>query len=149
MEYTLVLLAAGLLGLSAGALWTEAGVLVPFWRSLEPSEFMAWYRRYGEMLPRFFGPLEVGATVAALAASLASYFGSGAGFGLHLASFVLAVAVLLTFPVYFEKANAGFSDPDTDPSTIPAELERWSAWHIGRTVVATAAFGASIAGAMG
>jgi hypothetical protein len=32
------------LGLAAGAVLTEAAVLVPFWRSLPPESFLGWYR---------------------------------------------------------------------------------------------------------
>ena len=53
------------LGISAGALLAEAKVLVPFWRGLEPSEFLAWYRKHADLLLRFFGPLEIVAAVVA------------------------------------------------------------------------------------
>src|SRR6267378_2029146 len=59
MEGTLVVLAAVALGLAAGATLAEGAVLVPFWRSLDPEAFLAWYRRYAALLLRFFGPLEV------------------------------------------------------------------------------------------
>jgi hypothetical protein len=51
------LLATIALGLSAGALLAEGAVLVPFWRSLQPESFLAWYRENAALLLRFFGPL--------------------------------------------------------------------------------------------
>ena len=47
------------LGLAAGALLAEAGVLVPYWRAQEPGDFLAGYARHAPVLLRFFGPLEV------------------------------------------------------------------------------------------
>lgn len=38
------LVAVMALGLFAGAMLTEAGVLVPHWRSIDAQTFHAWYR---------------------------------------------------------------------------------------------------------
>jgi hypothetical protein len=134
------LLAVAALGLSAGALVTEGAVLVPFWRSLEPAEFLDWYGRHATLLLRFFGPLEgAGAALAAAAATLASLDGGDAGRLLGAAA-LLALAVLAAFPLYFQKVNAGFAARSVAPERVAAELRRWSLWHWGRTALAVGAF---------
>ena len=45
--------AAATLGLWAGALLLEGGVLVPLWRSLPPAEFFTWHPASGPRLYRF------------------------------------------------------------------------------------------------
>src|SRR6187549_355869 len=60
------MIAGGALGLFAGAMLTEAGFLVPYWRSLDASAFHAWYRSNAGRLIAFFGPLTWAAGVAAL-----------------------------------------------------------------------------------
>ena len=87
----LVLLAVLALGLSAGALVAEGAVLVPFWRSLQPESFLAWYRQHATLLLRFFGPLEIVAASLAVVAALVSWLGDEPASGLLAISAVLAV----------------------------------------------------------
>src|SRR5262245_3680439 len=59
-------LSAASIGIFAGAMLTEAFVLVPYWRSLPPAQFFSWYEANGWRLQSFFGPLT---TVTGLLAS--------------------------------------------------------------------------------
>jgi hypothetical protein len=139
------LLAALGLGLSAGAMLAEAAVLVPYWRSLPPEEFLRWYERNADRLMRFFGPLEVVAALLALAAAAAAaVYGSPASTALWGAA-LLAVAVLLTFFVYFRSVNEGFAKGTVAPADVPEQLGRWSSWHWARTLLGTLSFAAALA----
>jgi len=144
MEGALVVLAAVALGLAAGATLAEGAVLVPFWRSLDPEAFLAWYRRYAALLLRFFGPLEVVAAGLALAAALVSWLAGESGSGLLAAAAVLAVLVLAAFPLYFQRANASFAEGTIAAADVAAELRRWARWHWGRVVLAVAAFALAV-----
>lgn len=127
MNHAIGLLAAIGLGLSAGALLTEAAILVPFWRSLDPAEFLRWYRRNASLLLRFFGPLEVlGGLLIGLAAA-SSFFGGHAGSAAQALSSLLVIAVLLSFPIYFRAANQSFSDGTLAAEQVSGALRRWSA----------------------
>jgi len=137
---TLVLLAVVALGLSAGALVAEGAVLVPFWRSLQPESFLAWYRQHAALLLRFFGPVEIVAAALAVLAALVTWFGDEPGSGLLAISALLAVLVLAAFPLYFQRANARFAEATIAPAEVAAELRRWSNWHWVRAVLAVAAF---------
>jgi hypothetical protein len=140
MVRTVALLAAAALGLSAGAVLAEGAVLVPYWRSLSPEAFLAWYRRNAGLLFRFFAPLElVAALLSILAAVVASRAASFAA-PLLTASAVLALAVLAMFPLYFQRVNASFAAGTIAIERVAGELRRWSRWHWARVVVATLAF---------
>jgi len=136
----IVVLATLSLGLSAGALLAEGAVLVPFWRGMTPASFLAWYRAHAELLFKFFGPLEIvaaGLTLAALAAHWLT--GAASSAPLFLAA-LLAVAVLLAFPLYFQKVNASFAAGTIAPERVADELRRWARWHWCRTGLGIGAF---------
>ena len=57
------------LGLHAGAQLAEAGLLVPFWRSLAPRDFLDWYERFGGLTFRFFSPLASSAALLTIGAA--------------------------------------------------------------------------------
>ena len=99
---TIVCLAAVALGLSAGAVFAEGAVLVPFWRSLRPEAFLAWYREHADLLFRFFAPLEIAAAVLVLAAFAANLWQQVASAWLLGVAALLTVGVLALFPVYFQ-----------------------------------------------
>ena len=136
--------AATLLGLSAGSLLAEGAVLVPYWRSLTGEAFLAWYREHGGLLIRFFGPLEIAAALLAMLAALVGWLRGSAASPLFAAASVLALAVLVAFPLYFKRANTSFADGTLAPDQVASELTRWSRWHWLRTLNAMAAFVAAL-----
>lgn len=137
------LLAVVALGLAAGALLAEAGVLVPMWRGQEPDAFLDWYARHAALLLRFFGPLEVASGALVVAATFLTWLTPGRGEGLFGLATLLTLAVLASFPLYFQRANARFEDGSIPLDEVGAELARWAAWHRGRTALAIAAFAAA------
>lgn len=141
-------LAVAVLGIAAGALVAEGAVLVPFWRSLAPEAFLAWYRSNARILLRFFGPVEVAAALLpGLAALIAWASGSPGAPQLGVAT-ALSLVVLASFPVYFRDANASFAEGTIEHDKVSDELRRWARWHWFRTAVALLAFLASISGAL-
>jgi len=136
------LAAVMVLGLTAGALLAEGGLLVPFWRSLAPEAFLAWYKQHAALLQNFFGPLEIAAGVLTLIAA-GLHWGRAGGALLAVAA-LLTLAVLAVFPLYFQHANTSFARGTIDPASVTHELARWKMWHWGRTILAVGAFGCSI-----
>lgn len=136
--------AAGALGLAAGALLAEAAVLVPYWRSLEPAAFLEWYAAHAGLLFRFFAPLKIIAAVLALVAAAFERWPLRGESGFQLASALLAVAVLLAFPLYFADVNASFAAGTIAHDALAEELKRWAWWHWARTVLEVAAFAAAL-----
>jgi hypothetical protein len=128
------------LGLTAGALLAEGAILVPFWRTVQPAAFLAWYKQFAALLQKFFGALEVAAAAAILAAAATSWFLQTPSRAELSVSAILTIAVLAVFPLYFQRANASFAAGAIAQDRVSEELARWSAWHWVRTLIATAAF---------
>jgi hypothetical protein len=140
----LKLLSAAAIGLFAGAMLTEGGVLVPYWRALAPGDFLAWYAANDRRLLGVFGPLTAAAALLALAAAAAAVWARDPGRWPALVAAGIMVAAVLMFPLYFQQANARFAAGIVPPAELPAELARWAAWHWGRTALAAVAFVASM-----
>src|SRR5437899_2477688 len=62
---------AFLLGLLAGAMLLIALAVAPFWQSLPPAEFRAWFAANAFRIGRLMVPLGAAAALAAVAAALA------------------------------------------------------------------------------
>jgi len=129
-----------ILGLFVGSLLTEACVLVPFWRSMDPDSFFRHYRNIGPRLQQYFSPLTILATLIPLAHALQGVLQQKAHTIACCVVGGLMIAVLCSYFVYFKSANAGFASEQPDSDGLPDELSRWSRWHNGRTVLAMIAF---------
>ncbi len=140
------ILAVVALGISAGALITEGEVLVPYWQSLPPSDFLSWYRDNAALLFNFFGPAEIVAAVLATVAALMFAIKRFQGFSWLILAAVLAYAVLVAFPLYFKDVNASFASGTIPLDNIEGELERWATWHWSRTMLALTAFVSAVLG---
>jgi hypothetical protein len=134
------------LGLSAGAMLAEGAVLVPFWRSIPPTSFLAWYAANAQRLLDFFGPLEVAGALLAIAAAVLHRKRTRAARWAFTGAAVLAVGVLVPFPLYFQAVNASFADGSIELARVPDELQRWALWHGVRTGIGLGAFVAALIG---
>jgi hypothetical protein len=131
----LLLLSAGSLGLFAGAMLTEGMVLVPYWRSLSPAAFFAWYAANDRRLLRFFGQLTSATALLVVAAAVMALWTGHPAATHAVTSAALMIAVVASFPLYFKRANESFAAASIAPADIAAELARWAAWHWVRTAV--------------
>lgn len=131
------------IGLFAGALLTEACILVPYWRRMEPSEFFRLHSSMGLNLFRYFAPLTSVAVMLSIISAGIS-LASGAPEICHMVAAGLCVVALSIFFTYFKSANAKFAERSIQNSQLLAELSRWAAWHWFRTVLVMIAFAASI-----
>jgi hypothetical protein len=142
---TLTALAAVMaLGIATGAMLAEATVLVPYWRSLPADGFLAWYRANASRLFDFFGPLEIASCVLTATAAALYRVRRREGHALLATAALLAVAVLVAYPLYFQTVNASFEEGSIPLDRVAAELGRWAAWHWLRTAVGAAAFVAAL-----
>lgn len=131
------------LGLLAGALLTEGAILVPYWRRMEPSEFLRLHGTMGPNLYRYFAPLTIAGVMLPTASAIASAF-AGDWSTARLAAGALCLAALAIYFLYFKQANARFADHTITAEELPAELKRWSGWHSARTVIVLVAFASSL-----
>src|SRR5262245_14485425 len=121
------LLAMIVAGLSCGALLTGAKVLVPSWQSMPPAEFLAWFSVNAERMQFFFGPLQVATLLLVNASTILFWREHRRGTVTFGIAAVCAIAVLMTFPLYFRAANAGFVGGTIPVDQVAAELVRWGA----------------------
>jgi hypothetical protein len=137
-------LAAAALGVYLGAMLTEGFVLVPWWRSLAPEEFLRWYAANDERLVGFFGPVTSAATLLALAAAALSFWQGHPGRLPAALAAAVMIALVVSFFVYFEPANQSFAKATVAVADVPAALATWATWHHTRTVLAAIAFAAGL-----
>ena len=138
-------LSVAALGLFLGAMLTEGGVLVPWWQSLAPADFLAWYAANDRRLLGFFSPVTTGVALTAVAAAVGAVWMGQPGRWLAVTAAGLMLAAVATFFLYFETANAGFAAGTIPVDAVPAELARWAAWHRARTGISLAALAAALA----
>lgn len=126
-------------GMFAGAMLTEAGLLVPYWQSLEAAAFHRWYRANASRLVGFFGPLTWLAGLSALASALLALATADGDRVWAVLAAALMLAVVAMFPMYFKQANAGFVAGLSSTEETRHALARWAAWHWVRAVISLAA----------
>ena len=137
-------LAAAGLALFVGALLAEAMVLVPMWRSLQPQEFFRLHAAHAHRLYRFFAPLTASATCLAVVAAISSVASSHSGSLASVVAAALALVILSTYFLYFQRANASFAEATITHQELPAELARWASWHWFRTAIGLLALVATL-----
>ena len=132
-----------LLGLPTGAMLLIALALVPFWQSLPPAGFRAWFAANSYRIGRLMIPLGAGAAAASGIAALAGRGHPTRGAHLRAAACALAIAAI-TLAVN-EPANERFAAPValTDAETS-ALLARWVAWHRVRVALGLVGFLAAL-----
>ena len=134
---------AWLVGILTGAMLLIAVALVPFWRSLPPAEFRAWFAAHAFRIARLMVPLGAGSMVAALGALGAGRRTPDRGW-LALAAGG-AVGIVVVTLVVNEPANERFAAATglSDAETVVL-LGRWSTWHWARVVLGGASFYAAV-----
>ena len=124
------------LGVFAGAMLTEGGVLVPFWRSLAPAEFLRWYAANADRLLAFFSPVTAVSAVVALLAAIGSLWEGHPGRWWAVLAAGLVLVTVLSFFVYFEHANTSFATATVAVGALAAQPGRWG--YSAMAVVTTA-----------
>jgi len=132
------------LGLFAGAMLTEGGFLVSWWRALPPADFLAWYRDNDQRLLGFFGPLTTWTALLTVTAAVLALWQGYPGRWLTVLAAVLTVAAVATFFLYFRQANLSFATGSVGVENVAAELARWVVWHWWRTGMSLIAFAAGL-----
>jgi hypothetical protein len=147
MEYTDMIEALNILttltiGLYAGSLLTEAMILVPYWRRMEPAEFFRLHGSLGPKLFQYYAPLTTSAVVLAVVTAVVT---NAENVAWNIVA-GLCLSALGIFFIYFSKANKSFADHSLKDAELAGELKRWASWHWLRTVLIIIALAASIAG---
>ena len=132
------------LGLLVGSLLTEAMILVPYWRTMDPGEFLNLHGTLGPKLFRYFAPLTISATVLPVLAALLPFVIGVTADWLSIVPAALVIVMLIIYFVYFEKANDSFKTGSVGVDGLPTELQKWAKWHWIRVVFGLVAFFTSL-----
>lgn len=137
------LVASLALGLLAGSLLTEGAILVPYWRRMDPEDFLRLHGTMGPSLYRYFAPLTIAGVTLPAASGVVSATIEEPSIERIVAG-ALCMCALAIYFVYFKAANGKFAEHTISASELPDELSRWAAWHTTRTLVVLAAFAFSL-----
>lgn len=128
------------LGLLIGSLLTEATILVPYWRTMEPKEFLALHHTLGPKLLAYFAPLTISATLLPVLSAVAPLILGEPLHWLAVVTALLALAMLVIYFAYFKGANESFKSGAVGVDGLADELKRWASWHWLRVAIGSAAF---------
>lgn len=125
-------------GVLAGALLTEANVLVPYWRKMNPKDFLALHHQLGPSLFRFFAPFTIAGTMLPVVTLSAAYLVGAVALFWWLIAATIGLTMLGLYFAYFKGANESFAAGAIKEQDLAAELARWAFWHQVRTILAVA-----------
>ncbi|WP_061250025.1 DUF1772 domain-containing protein [Leptospira alstonii] len=128
------------LGLTAGAMLTEAVIIVPFWLSLSPTEFFDWYAKNQAALVNYYSPLEIWSTILTVVTSILLLITKQEGKWSMAASTVLSIIVIATFFIFFKDANANFNTRSIANDKLTLAITTWGNWQWLRVGLGIAAF---------
>src|SRR5262245_21238454 len=118
--------------------------LVSFWKSLSPSDFQAWFASYAHLIGRVMIPLGVGGIAITVAAVVACWRRSATARRWLLIAAVSAMAVMVTYPLFFVAANEAFARGGLSDAAARSLLDRWATWHWIRTGLGELGFVAAL-----
>lgn len=128
------------LGLLAGSLLTEAIILVPYWRAMEPKQFLGLHGTLGPRLYAYFAPLTILATILPVLAAVMPVILGEEYHCLLVVPAVITLVMLAIYFAYFKGANDSFKSGTVGVDGLSEELKQWAKWHWVRVILGMAAF---------
>ena len=132
------------LGLLVGSLLTEAMILVPYWCTMEPKEFLSLHSALGPRLFMYFAPLPILATILPVLAAIMPVILGTTSHWLSVVPAIIALIMLVIYFAYFKGANDSFKSASVGIDGLSDELTKWAKWHWTRVILGIAAFFASL-----
>ena len=140
----LLVLTCFVLGLLDGGMLVIGVSLVSFWKSLSATDFQAWFASHSHLIGRLMIPLGVGGVAVTVAAVIAYWRGSAIRRRWLLTSAISAVAVMITYPLFFAATNEAFVRGGLSDSAVRSLLDQWVVWHWIRTGLGALGFIAAL-----
>lgn len=128
------------LGLTAGAMLTEAVIIVPFWLSLSPKDFFDWYAKNQAALVNYYSPLEIWSTILSLVTSILLITTKQKGKWSMVIATVLSILVIATFFIFFKEANSAFNARSIEDAKFILAVTTWGNWQWLRVGLGVGAF---------
>ena len=139
-SFSIYIWTTALLGLFAGGAITVLFVLVPFWKSLEPTGVMDWFQNFGWQIGITMAPMEFIPFLFSIIAYFMARKANDTGKNLWLCVIISNVIILAMLPLYFIPVNLSFIRKTILPENVHAEMVRWEMVHIARTVFSVLSF---------
>lgn len=117
-----------------GSQITEGCLLLPYWKSLSPTQFYEYYSKFGPTIGQFYTILTIIAALIPIALSVYCFSKKSRGLLFAIASSCCAIIFVASFYVYFKGANQQFIDAALNTDQLQSELIAWGNWHWGRIV---------------
>jgi hypothetical protein len=134
-------LACLLLGLLAGAMLFIGDVLVPFWTSMSPEQFVGWFTENAPRIRALMVPLGAIAGLASVSAVMLGRFDPTARRAWQGAAGINAVLVVALTVLVLEPMNERFvAVPPVPADELSALLAHWRRWHLLRAGFGLAGF---------
>ena len=134
-------LACLLLGLLTGAMLFVGDVLVPFWSSMSPGDFVAWFAVNAPRIRALMVPLGATAGLASVSAVMLGHVDPPARRVWQGAAGIAAVVVVALTVLVLEPMNARLlAAPALAPDEVVALLGDWRRWHLLRAGFGLAGF---------
>ncbi|MBN8723014.1 MAG: DUF1772 domain-containing protein [Acidobacteria bacterium] len=128
------------LGLSAGAMLTEAVLFVPYWKKMPAQDFLAWFRNNEPHLVSFFGTSQILGLIVTLLVTILYQLQRLPNKNLLAIATLINIFILLLYPIYFKQANASFAAATIDLNNVSQKLINWGMWQWVRTFLGISAF---------
>jgi len=122
-------------GIFLGSQITEGILLIPYWQSLEASDFYGYYGEFGPSIGRFYTVLTIIAALIPIFFSIYLYKSKSKGLFYSLISTVFALLFVACFYVYFKGVNESFYASDYTSAELNQELIIWNRWHWSRVLL--------------
>ena len=120
-------------GLLAGALLTEAFILVPYWKKMPSDEFLRLHHTMSPSLFRYYAPLTVAGSALPILTSILYFNLQGSDGSWWLVSCFCAISLLGFYFGFFKNANLAFAT-NKDSKIARAILEKWAFLHKQRAL---------------
>jgi hypothetical protein len=131
-------------GLLAGALLTEAFILVPYWKKMPSIEFLRLHQTMSPSLFRYYVPLTVAGSAFPIITTILYFNIEGSSWSWWFISCFCAISLLGFYFGFFKNANLTFA-ANNDPIIAKATLSKWALLHNVRTAIAVLGFVTSLA----
>jgi hypothetical protein len=131
-------------GLFTGAMLLIAISIVGFWKTLTASEFVDWFTLHSSRIGTMMIPLNAVTLLLSLAAAAVSWRSRASQRRFAVAALLCALAVTISYPLFFAQANASFVAGGLSDSAVHVLLDQWAAWHWFRTVLGLVGFLAAV-----
>jgi hypothetical protein len=131
------------IGLFAGAMLTEAVIIVPQWKLIPPLEFNKLHKVLNKRFFNFFAPITVLAVTFAQINTVIKY-NQNEPLLIPMATSVLMLLCLASFYLFFKEANEKFKTVIYSKDELLNAIKVWHQVHWARTFISLIAFGLSL-----